>query len=91
MLVHNNELYCIDVSQAVELDHPRAFDFLREGEQLSWGSAAAWVVASVWPPGRFSGWPAHSPAHAHHPGHHNPSLQTASTRTTSSGARAWPR
>ena len=32
VLVHNNELYCIDVSQAVELDHPRAFDFLREGE-----------------------------------------------------------
>jgi serine/threonine-protein kinase RIO1 len=31
VLVHNNELYCIDVSQAVELDHPRAFDFLREG------------------------------------------------------------
>ncbi|KAI7837741.1 hypothetical protein COHA_008463 [Chlorella ohadii] len=30
VLVHNNELYCIDVSQAVELDHPRAFDFLRE-------------------------------------------------------------
>lgn len=29
--VHNNELYCIDVSQAVELDHPRAFDFLKEG------------------------------------------------------------
>ncbi|KAL4859577.1 Serine/threonine-protein kinase RIO1 [Chlorella vulgaris] len=30
ILVHNNELYCIDVSQSVELDHPRAFDFLRE-------------------------------------------------------------
>jgi len=30
ILVHNNELYIIDVSQAVELDHPRAFDFLRE-------------------------------------------------------------
>ncbi|KAL4430675.1 hypothetical protein ABPG75_005931 [Micractinium tetrahymenae] len=30
ILVHNNELHCIDVSQAVELDHPRAFDFLRE-------------------------------------------------------------
>lgn len=35
VLVHNNELYCIDVSQAVELDHPRAFDFLREGQPLS--------------------------------------------------------
>ena len=32
VLVHNNEMYCIDVSQSVELDHPRAFDFLREGE-----------------------------------------------------------
>lgn len=32
VLVHDNTLYCIDVSQAVELDHPRAFDFLREGE-----------------------------------------------------------
>lgn len=31
ILVHDNQLYCIDVSQAVELDHPRAFDFLREG------------------------------------------------------------
>ncbi len=33
VLVHDNQLYCIDVSQAVELDHPRAFDFLREGER----------------------------------------------------------
>lgn len=30
LLVHNDEIYVIDVSQAVELDHPRAFDFLRE-------------------------------------------------------------
>ena len=30
MLVHNDEIYIIDVSQSVELDHPRAFDFLRE-------------------------------------------------------------
>lgn len=30
LLVHQDEIYVIDVSQAVELDHPRAFDFLRE-------------------------------------------------------------
>ena len=30
LLVHNDEIYVIDVSQSVELDHPRAFDFLRE-------------------------------------------------------------
>lgn len=30
ILVHENELFIIDVSQSVELDHPRAFDFLRE-------------------------------------------------------------
>ena len=40
VLVHNGELYCIDVSQSVELDHPRAFDFLREGE-------AAWLAACL--------------------------------------------
>lgn len=40
VLVHNNELYCIDVSQAVELDHPRAFDFLREGARRLAGQAA---------------------------------------------------
>lgn len=60
VLVHNNELYCIDVSQAVELDHPRAFDFLREGELavgMSWRmllpaggcypqpSAGGWLVS----------------------------------------------
>eukprot|EP00204_Picochlorum_oklahomense_P000399 CAMPEP_0118800156 /NCGR_PEP_ID=MMETSP1161-20130426/2150_1 /TAXON_ID=249345 /ORGANISM="Picochlorum oklahomensis, Strain CCMP2329" /LENGTH=549 /DNA_ID=CAMNT_0006727949 /DNA_START=234 /DNA_END=1883 /DNA_ORIENTATION=- len=30
LLVHNDEIHVIDVSQSVELDHPRAFDFLRE-------------------------------------------------------------
>jgi RIO kinase 1 len=30
MLYHNDAVYLIDVSQSVELDHPRAFDFLRE-------------------------------------------------------------
>jgi RIO kinase 1 len=30
LLVHNDEVHVIDVSQSVELDHPRAFDFLRE-------------------------------------------------------------
>jgi RIO kinase 1 len=30
LLVHDDEIYVIDVSQSVELDHPRAFDFLRE-------------------------------------------------------------
>jgi RIO kinase 1 len=30
LLYHNDEVYVIDVSQSVELDHPRAFDFLRE-------------------------------------------------------------
>ncbi|CAL8466744.1 g6280 [Coccomyxa elongata] len=30
ILVHNDELWIIDVSQSVDLDHPRAFDFLRE-------------------------------------------------------------
>ena len=30
LLVHRDEIYVIDVSQSVELDHPRAFDFLRE-------------------------------------------------------------
>lgn len=30
MLVHDDTIYIIDVSQSVELDHPRAFDFLRE-------------------------------------------------------------
>ena len=30
LLVHADEVYVIDVSQSVELDHPRAFDFLRE-------------------------------------------------------------
>ncbi|KAK2080313.1 hypothetical protein QBZ16_000166 [Prototheca wickerhamii] len=30
ILVHGGELVIIDVSQSVELDHPRAFDFLRE-------------------------------------------------------------
>uniref|UniRef100_A0A1D2A9U5 Serine/threonine-protein kinase RIO1 n=2 Tax=Auxenochlorella protothecoides TaxID=3075 RepID=A0A1D2A9U5_AUXPR len=30
VLVHQNELWIIDVSQSVEPDHPRAFDFLRE-------------------------------------------------------------
>lgn len=30
LLVHNDEIFVIDVSQSVELDHPRAFDFLRE-------------------------------------------------------------
>ena len=40
VLVHNNEMYCIDVSQSVELDHPRAFDFLREGERR-WLAAEA--------------------------------------------------
>jgi RIO kinase 1 len=30
LLVHEDEIHVIDVSQSVELDHPRAFDFLRE-------------------------------------------------------------
>jgi RIO kinase 1 len=30
LLVHDDEIHVIDVSQSVELDHPRAFDFLRE-------------------------------------------------------------
>ncbi len=30
LLFHQDEIYVIDVSQSVELDHPRAFDFLRE-------------------------------------------------------------
>eukprot|EP00775_Hariotina_reticulata_P007695 gene7695-7894_t len=30
ILVHKGELVIIDVSQAVDLDHPKAFDFLRE-------------------------------------------------------------
>ena len=30
ILVHQGQLFIIDVSQSVELDHPRAFDFLRE-------------------------------------------------------------
>lgn len=30
LLVHKDEIHVIDVSQSVELDHPRAFDFLRE-------------------------------------------------------------
>ena len=30
LLVHDDQVYVIDVSQSVELDHPRAFDFLRE-------------------------------------------------------------
>jgi len=30
LLYHNDEVFVIDVSQSVELDHPRAFDFLRE-------------------------------------------------------------
>ena len=42
-LVHDNELWCIDVSQAVELDHPRAFDFLREGGWVLLGLVLLWV------------------------------------------------
>lgn len=30
ILYHEGHLYCIDVSQSVDLDHPRALDFLRE-------------------------------------------------------------
>ncbi|GLJ45365.1 hypothetical protein SUGI_0954920 [Cryptomeria japonica] len=30
VLYHEGHLYCIDVSQSVDLDHPRALDFLRE-------------------------------------------------------------
>lgn len=36
VLVHQNELWIIDVSQSVEPDHPRAFDFLREGVGVLW-------------------------------------------------------
>ena len=45
VLVHNDELYCIDVSQAVELDHPRAFDFLKEGETAPWAAVMRHVGA----------------------------------------------
>ena len=30
ILYHEGHLYCIDVSQSVDLDHPRALEFLRE-------------------------------------------------------------
>ena len=53
VLVHKGELVVIDVSQSVELDHPRALDFLREGERgggvRNGGSDWGWAWGlSVW-------------------------------------------